>query len=184
MVEAALRVLAGQGLESFSVAKVAAEAGTTKATVYSRYPNRMALIGAALAHLRVEDLPEPVGDVRRELIQLLDHMAAQYERIGGMSIVGSCLAAEQRMPELLDTIRDSTFRPRRQTFIDALTRGQQAGQIRDGIDLEQVVSGLIGAYYGDRLAGLDAGGPGWAERVVDLNLIGIAHPSYLHGQSS
>lgn len=172
-------MLAGQGLENFSVAKVAAEAGTTKATVYSRYPNRMALIGAALAHLRIENVPEPVGDVRRELIQLLDHMVTQYERIGGMSIVGSCLAAEQRMPELLDTIRDSTFRPRRQTFVDALIRGQVAGQVREGIDLEQVVSGLIGAYYGDRLAGFAPGGPGWSRRVVDLHLLGIAHPSYL-----
>jgi AcrR family transcriptional regulator len=36
ILEATLRVLAGQGLENFSVAKVAAEAGTTKATVYSQ----------------------------------------------------------------------------------------------------------------------------------------------------
>jgi hypothetical protein len=59
ILDAALRVLADQGLESFTVAKVAAEAGTTKATVYSRYSTRMELIGAALAHLRVDDAEAP-----------------------------------------------------------------------------------------------------------------------------
>ena len=94
ILDAALRVLAGQGLESFTVAKVAAEAGTTKATVYSRYSTRMELIGAALAHLRVDDAEAPVGSSVAELAGLLDDMVRQYRRVGGFSIVGSCLAAE------------------------------------------------------------------------------------------
>jgi AcrR family transcriptional regulator len=176
ILDAALRVLAGQGLENFSVAKVAAEAGTTKATVYSRYPTRMALIGAALEHLRIEDGPEPAGDIRTELAQLLDRMVAQYQRVGGMSIVGSCLAAEERSPELLETIRASTFLPRRETFMLALRRGQDAGQVRPDADLEQVASALIGTFYGDHLAGREIT-EDWSCRVVETLLTGIANPA-------
>lgn len=179
ILDAALRVLAGQGLENFSVAKVAAEAGTTKATVYSRYPTRMALIGAALEQLRVEDVPEPAGDVRTELTRLLDRMVAQYRRVGGMSIVGSCLAAQERSPELLETIRASTFLPRRETFLVALRRGQETGEVRQEVDLEQVVSALIGTFYGDHLAGRDMP-EDWSCRVVDTLMTGIADPAYAH----
>ncbi|MGI3224574.1 hypothetical protein ACRJ4B_12100 [Streptomyces sp. GTA36] len=52
----------------------------------------MALIGVALTHLRIENVPEPTGDLRADLIALLKHMTADYERIGGLSLTGSCLA--------------------------------------------------------------------------------------------
>lgn len=170
--EAALRVLAGHGLENFSVAKVAAEVGTAKATVYSRYPTRTALMGAALAHLRVEDPPEPVEDVRVDLARLLNHMVTQYRRVGGLSIVGSCLAAEERMPELLETVRSSTFTLRRETFLAALRRGQESGQVRADADLEQAVSAMIGSFYADHLAGRDVD-EGWSVRVVAAVLDGV-----------
>lgn len=176
VLEAAVRVLADQGLDNFSVAKVAVEAGTAKATVYSRFPSRMALIGAALAHLRVENVPGPTGDLRDDLIALLEHMVDQYERVGGMSIVGSCLAAERRSPELLETIRTSTFLPRRETFLNVLATGQDTGRIREDADLEQAVSAVIGTFYADHLAGRPMGGA-WATRVIDSVLQGIAEPA-------
>lgn len=184
ILDAALRVMAGHGLENFSVAKVAAEAGTTKATVYSRYPTRMALIGGALSHLRLADGPEPAGDVRIDLTGLLDHMVAQYRRVSGFSIVGSCLAAEERSPELLDTIRSSTLVPRRETFLVALRSAQAAGQVRrEGVDLEQAVSAMIGAFYEDHLAGRDID-ERWSLRVVDALLVGIAEPTYVNSQAA
>ncbi|MET7690400.1 TetR/AcrR family transcriptional regulator [Streptomyces sp. NPDC005483] len=175
ILEAAIRVLAAEGLEGFSVAKVAAEVSTAKATVYSRFPTRMALIGAALTHLRIDNVPEPTDDVRSDLVELLEHMTADYERIGGLSLTGSCLATEKRTPELLETIRMSTFLPRRESFLRVLRAGQANGQIREDADLEQAVSAAVGAYYADHLAGRPTNG-GWAARVADSVLRGIAVP--------
>ncbi|MGI3224573.1 TetR-like C-terminal domain-containing protein [Streptomyces sp. GTA36] len=74
---------------------------------------------------------------------------------------------------MLETIRTSTFLPRRESFLRVLRAGQDAGQIRTEADLEQAVSAAVGAYYADHLAGRPTGDE-WATHVADAVLHGIA----------
>lgn len=167
-----MKVLARDGLDRMSMESVAAEAGVSKVTLYSRFGSKTELIGAALAYLRVEHLPEPTGNTRADLAALLKAMRRQYDEVGGMSIIGSCLVSEIRSPQLLDVIRDSTLRPRRGYFVEVLRAARERGEIRPEADLELAVSQLVGAFYADHLAG-NKMDEDWAARVVDAVLDGI-----------
>jgi Transcriptional regulator len=173
VLEATIKLLAVEGVAGMSMDRVAAEAGVSKVTVYARYPSKSALIGAALTHLQVDHVPEPTGDTRADLVALLVAMRRQYDEVGGMSIIGSCLADEPRSGELLALIRKSTLLPRREYFARVLRAGVERGDLRADVDVERGTSLLVGVFYADHLAGIPAG-PDWAESVVDSVLRGIA----------
>jgi len=172
VLEATIKVLALEGVAGTSMDRVAAVAGVSKVTVYTRYPSKSALIGAALRHLQVDHVPDLTGDTRADLVALLAAMQRQYDEVGGMSIIGSCLAAEPRGPELLELIRESTLLPRRAYFARVLRAGVEHGQLRPDLDVDRATSMIVGVLYADYLAGLPAGS-GWAESVVDDVLRGI-----------
>jgi AcrR family transcriptional regulator len=171
ILEAALTCLAGDGIDGFSMDRVAAAAGVSKVTVYARYANKLVLIGAALRHLQF-DAPTPTGDTRTDLVAQIDTMRRQYDQVGAMSIAGSCLVMEPRSPELLQTVRDSTLLPRRARFARVLRAGVESGELRAGLDVERAVSLLFGCIYADHLAGIPTDPP-WAESVVDEALRGM-----------
>jgi len=173
VLEATIRVLATEGLSGLSMDRVAAASGVSKVTVYTRWGSKDELIGAALTHLRIDHVPEPMGTLREDLIAHLSAMRRQYEAVGGMAIIGNCLADEPASGELLARIRESTLLPRRAGFVRVLRAAAERGEIDDDVDLEQAVSVLIGALYADHLAGLPMGA-GWEQRVVDRVLQGLA----------
>jgi AcrR family transcriptional regulator len=151
VLDATVRLLAEHGVAGTSMDRVAATAGVSKVTVYTRWPTKNALVGAALAHLRLGDVPEPTGDVRADLVALLDAMRAQYEAVGAMSILGTCLTDQDGV--LLDIVRENTLLPRRALFAAVLSAGVERGELRDDLDVEAATSLVVGTLYADHLAG-------------------------------
>ncbi|MQA08699.1 MAG: TetR family transcriptional regulator [Pseudonocardiaceae bacterium] len=172
VLEASIKLLAVEGLAGMSMDRVAAEAGVSKATVYTRWRSKVELTGAALTHLRVENIPAPTGELRTDLVALLDAMRRQYDEVGGMSIIGSCLVDEASSGNLLAIIRKSTLLPRRRLFAHVLRSGVDSGELRADLDIEHAVSMMVGVLYADHLAGRPME-PGWSESVVDSVLDGL-----------
>ncbi len=166
MLEATIKLLATAGIAGTSMDRVAAEAGVSKVTVYTRWPSKSELIGAALTHLQVDDVPAPVGSARADLIAHLDAMRRQYDEVGGMAIIGNCLAEEPLSGDLLATIRRSTLLPRRELLGVVVRDGVARGELAADLDVERVISMLLGSLYADHLAGRPTG-PDWAAGVVD-----------------
>ena len=173
MLRATVKLLAAHGLARMSMDRVAAEAGVSKVTVYTRWRSRDELIGAALTHLQVDNVPAPTGVLRDDLIAHLDAMRRQYEEVGGMAVVGNCLAEEPASGELLATIRRSTLMPRRAGMATVIAAGVERDELTPDVDVERLVSALVGNLYADHLAGRPIG-PDWAADVVDAIL-----PAYL-----
>ena len=71
MLDATVRLLATEGVARTSMDRVAAAAGVSKVTVYSRWAGKNELIGAALPLLRLGRVPEPVAAVRARARRLL-----------------------------------------------------------------------------------------------------------------
>lgn len=166
MLEATIKLLATSGIAGTSMDRVAAEAGISKVTVYTRWPSKSELIGAALRHLQVDHVPESVGSAREDLVAHLDAMRRQYDEVGGMAIVGNCLAEEPLSGDLLATIRASTLLPRRELLGVVVRDGIERGELAADLDVERVISMLLGTLYADHLAGRPTG-PDWAAGVVD-----------------
>ncbi|MDD7940155.1 TetR/AcrR family transcriptional regulator [Actinomycetospora lutea] len=173
MLDATVRLLATEGVARTSMDKVATAAGVSKVTVYTRWAGKNELIGAALAHLRLGRVPEPVGAVRDDLVALLEAMREQYVEVGAMSILGTCLADEPGSGELLGIVREATLLPRRALFAAVLAAGIERGELRAGLDVEAATSLVVGTLYADHLAGRDTTAPGWPGAVVDLALSGL-----------
>lgn len=172
VLEATIALLAQEGLGRVSMDRVAVAAGVSKVTIYTRWRSRDELIAAALQHLEVGDLPPTTGDLRDDLVSRLEAMRRQYERVGGMSIIGSCLADEPSSGQMLDIIRRSTLLPRRAHFAEVVQAAVDQGALPAALDVERFVSLLIGSLYAEHLAGrpLDEH---WAPAVVDMALRGV-----------
>lgn len=173
VLDATIKLLAVEGLAGMSMDRVAAAAGVSKVTVYTRWRSKTELIGAALNHLQVDHVPGPSGNVRDDLVALLEAMRKQYEEVGGMAIIGNCLADEPLSGELLSQIRNSTLLPRRELFAVTIRAGVERGELRADLDVERAVSMVVGNLYADHLAGV-ADGEHWAASVVDAVLAGLA----------
>ncbi|BDH59494.1 TetR family transcriptional regulator [Tsukamurella sp. PLM1] len=172
ILDATVKALAAHGVAGTSMERVASDAGVSKVTVYARYRTKNRLIGAALEHLQLGDVPPVSGDLERDLARLLAAMRRQYASVGGMSIVGTCLAADGRDAGFLDVVRDSTLRPRRATFVQVLSAAVRDGTLTAGADLELATSMMIGAFYADYLAGTPMDDE-WDRRVARAALRGI-----------
>jgi AcrR family transcriptional regulator len=166
IVEAALDEMSRVGYARMSVDAVAQRAGTTRPTIYTRYPSKAALATAALESMRRRTPRELTGNTRADLIAELTLFRTGALRPHGMSMLGAVLAEEHETTDLLDRFRTHVVRPRRQNLIRILRAGVATGQIRSGADLELGVAMMIGSLYATYVEGRRVPAS-WPERVVD-----------------
>lgn len=172
ILRAALALLADRGYTRMTLDQVAAAAGVSKSTIFLRWKTKADLVTAALASLRITACAATTGDVRADLIAILEDFAATVQRVRGMALIGTCLAEERHTPELLALLRERTVLPRRELLRTALEQARERGEIAADADLDAAVSALLGPFYADYMAASSAR-PRWAETAVDLVLAAL-----------
>ena len=82
-----------------------------------------------------------------------------------MAMLGTVLAEENHVPELLESFRRDVVLPRRARLRRVLERAE----LRPGLDVDSAINVLIGSYYAAYFA---SGRPkrGWEVRAADLVL--------------
>ncbi|WP_254665813.1 TetR/AcrR family transcriptional regulator [Streptomyces sp. WMMB 322] len=176
ILRAALELLASHGYTRMSLNQVASAACVSKSTIHLRWKTKADLVTAALEAARMVSAQPLTGDVRSDLVAILDDFATTVQQVRGMAMIGTCLAEEAHTPELLALLRERTVLPRRAMLRDVLEQARERGEIVADADLETVVSALLGPFYADYMAGR-GGWPGWAENAVDLVLAALRPPS-------
>jgi AcrR family transcriptional regulator len=166
ILAAALDMLATHGYVRMTLDQVAAAAEVSKSTIHLRWKTKADLVTTALAGIRMADTPPLSGDARNDLVAVLTDFAANFARVNGMALIGTCLAEEAHTPELLALLRERTILPRRVLVRRILEQARDTGKIRADADLEAAVSALLGSFFADYLAGR-GGRPEWAEQAVD-----------------
>jgi AcrR family transcriptional regulator len=167
ILDAALAEMSRVGFVRMNMESIAARAGTTKTTVYARFPSKASLATSALEHMRRRTPREPLsGDVRRDLIRELTLFREGALRPHGMTMLGVVLAEEHETPELLELFRRHVIAPRRENLRRIMKAGREAGQITAGADIELGITMMIGALYSAYTAGRPPG-PDWPRKVVD-----------------
>jgi AcrR family transcriptional regulator len=174
IIAAALDEFAEAGPQGLCIEKVAAKAGVGKATIYRRWPGKEDLMLDAIAAMRAP-LPEPKGEsVREDLAALLDAIgresgdprrARQYALLLGDGAV---------YPRLLEHYLDTVVEPRREVIRAVLRRGVATGELREETNVEAAVDMLTGAVLARPRALKDRADRGYARRVVDELLTGLA----------
>jgi AcrR family transcriptional regulator len=174
IIDAALDLFAESGAEGLCIEKVAARAGVGKATIYRRWPGKEDLLLDALGALRAP-LPEPKGEsVREDLVTLLDAMRSEAVDPRQVRQVALLLGEGARYPRLIERYVETVVEPRRDIVRAVLRRGVATGELRDGTNIELAADMLTGAVLARTRLTHDRPDRGYARRVVDELLTGLA----------
>lgn len=169
ILDAAWRLLAEVGYVRLSMEGIAHAAGVGKPTLYLRYGSKADVVAAAFARRRMGRAPRPMGDLRADVAAQLEHIRATMEGVG-MELVGTCLAEEMHVPDLIALLRERSLRPGRQILRDLLRGGVERGELTAAdAEIETAIRMGVGCFYAQRIAGEEFE-DGWAERVADSML--------------
>jgi len=174
IIEAALELFAESGAEGLCIERVAARAGVGKATIYRRWPGKEDLLLDALAALQVP-LPMPRGEsVRDDLTAILDAMRLESADPRRVRQIALLLGEGTRYPRLLERYVDTVVEPRRDVVRAVLRRGVATGELRESTNIEAAADLLTGAMLARSRLRRDRPERGYARRVVDELLTGLA----------
>jgi AcrR family transcriptional regulator len=174
IIDAALSLFAESGPDGLCIEKVAARAGVGKATIYRRWAGKEDLLLDAMASLKAP-LPQPAGQaVRADLVELIGVLcqdAADPRRAREFALL---LGEGAKYPRLMARYVETVVEPRREVVRSVLRRGITTGELRADTDVDAALFMLIGAVLARGKFDPESIPPGYAERIVDELLAGLA----------
>ncbi len=133
LLRATQDLLIEEGFERLTVDAVAKRCNASKATIYRRWPSKVALaVAATAALLSVPEMPN-TGDLREDLLACA---GAYIQEDGRMAVLASLLTAARHDPALRTAARDAIGSPVSGLFERVLTRAVSRGLIAKGIDID------------------------------------------------
>lgn len=175
MLDAALEVLAERGLAGTSIESVARHRGVAKTTIYRRWPNREALIAAAVHRFVGERVAVPdTGTLRGDLLEIANATVALLQRPGFRAIAPELVGAAQRDQEWASALRDRFVEPGRDALGDAIDRAIARGEIGAGVTTELVIELLVGALAYRVFVTRGELDHAYVEQVVDAVVRGVS----------
>jgi AcrR family transcriptional regulator len=132
ILDAALQLLGEVGYDQMTIDAVAGLARSSKTTIYRRWPDKSALVCAALisASERHPELSSAATSLREDLLALISLFAkvASFEDPGAFA---SLLAAAQKDQAIATAVRVTAVEPRRRDCRDVVQRAIGRGELND-----------------------------------------------------
>lgn len=155
VIEATIRRFIEDGYTGMSLAKVAADAGTTRPTVYLRWPSKQALVvDAVRSTLAYADASRPEDwrelAPKERLLKLLRRVRPS-EDTEHRRLYTALIAESWRIPELREVLNERLFEPRTRAVIELLEEMKERGEIRPDVNTEHAATMLYGARIVDSL---------------------------------
>ena len=174
ILDAALDLIAEQGLGGFSVDEVAARSGASKATIYRRWPSKEALVAAAVESIKAPpayDLPHE--SVRDDLLRI--GKAVRTDVSPRERRILRCIMVESDANPELRRQQDRLMARRREAGVEVFRHWQEQGALRADLDPELAAAALFSPILMVQVYGHypSLKGPDLVERVVDQLLAGI-----------
>jgi AcrR family transcriptional regulator len=143
ILQATIAEIDEHGYADFSIERVAERARASKASVYRRWPSKVALVLAAVHHQLPDAAVAPhTGSLRGDLLALFRGAARQLSGPAGVAIRG-LLADALRDPELHGELRRYTRGRSGAALRDVLRRAGQRGELLpEAITVRQLEAGM------------------------------------------
>lgn len=137
-----------EGMADLTFERVAREAGVSKTTLYKWWPSRGALALEGYFHAVEQTLAfHDSGDIRADLLSQLRAFVAVMTRTSGGRVLLELIGQAQTDRDLLDALRANYSAERRRLAVERLSAAQEAGQLRESVDVRVLVDQLWGAVY-------------------------------------
>jgi AcrR family transcriptional regulator len=173
LLKATIAVLKESGYGGLTLDKVAREAGTTKPSIYRRWPTRQRLVLAALGgRLGVARAPD-TGCTLCDLDECLKVFVAAFRRMPP-GVIGPLFADCAGDRELRAAFMTTLFDPPRAAVRETLERALARGDLRDDVDLELILDMIGSLVHYRTLFGHAPTSDAEIERAVEALLQGIA----------
>ncbi len=168
IADAALKVIAEQGLARFTALAIAREVGVSDAALFRHFPSKEAIVLAVID--RVEEMlfegfppagPDPIARLGHFFRQ---RVAVIRDNPGVARLVGSEQLAQAAPPEGVSRVAE--FRRRSTSFVrQMLSEAQAGGLLADGIQAEEASVMVLGSLLALAHAGLARASARLPERV-------------------
>lgn len=175
ILKATIELLTEEGFEAMSIEAIAARAGVGKTTIYRRWASKTDLVIDALEILRSEVPLIDTGDLRSDLIAVLQ--SGWQQTPSYLETLVLRMAGELKSnPEIFKAFFVRLVVPRSQQFAGMIERAKARGQIRPDIAPEFIVDLVAGPIlFRTLFTSLVVPPPAnFPEQVVDAILDGIA----------
>lgn len=150
IIEATIELLGERGVADTTIEAISERSGVAKTTIYRHWDNKPEVVVAAL-HTMIRPPVDPdTGDLRRDLQQLLDGLATALTDSRLAPLLPSLIDAAERDPEFAE-VHERFASGRRRTVRRVLERGLERGELRPGVDLDEVMEHLAGPLFFRRL---------------------------------
>ncbi len=169
---AAAEELSRVGYAALRVEDVATRSGVNKTTIYRRWPNKAALITAAVSRvIRAQSLPD-TGSLRQDALEILLDFVRLASTPLGLGIMRT-LQLERAHPDV-DPIARNLRQHNRAARIALVERAIARGQLPPGTDPELVVDLLFSPTISRILTHGQALSERQVSAMVDVALAGLA----------
>jgi AcrR family transcriptional regulator len=148
ILQAALDLCREEGFAKATVEGIAKRAGVGKQTIYRWWPSKAAVVHEALndAIGDATDFPD-TGDIYADLRRQMTGVARFLTDSGITSTYAGMIAATQSDEVVSRSFLHTMITPRVQSCVARLERAREQGQIRDDVDLEDIVELLYAPMY-------------------------------------
>ena len=164
IADTALEILRSKGPSAVTIEAVAALSGVAKTTIYRRHDNRASLLRAVVySSSTTTDVPH--GLTAYEMLHwFLGHARETIDNVVGRGTVAALLVNDD--PEFTALLL-GMVRTRSQPLRDALRARITAGELRPGLDVELLISLLLGTFMAASSRGNETS-ESWADDVLGL----------------
>jgi AcrR family transcriptional regulator len=144
ITRATLELLVEEGFQGLSVEAVRQRAGVGKATIYRRFPDKVALVRAAMDALHAQlELPD-TGTLRGDLEAVWHAAYAAQPTAAQRLMLPRLLADVVEDEELFAVFHATLVEPRRAAMREIIARAVERGELRDDLDAELLIDMLAG----------------------------------------
>lgn len=170
-------VLLSEGIADLTFERVARLSGVSKTTLYKWWPSKGALALDGYFHAVQHTLAFPdTGDIRADLRDQLRAFVHLMTATPAGRILAELIGQSQTDPDLAVAYRTLYSSERRRLAAERLRAAQEAGQVRDDVDVQVVVDQLWGAVYHRLLVPDEPVTEAFADALVQNVLTGITRP--------
>lgn len=174
VVAATLQEIESGGVESVTVAAVAARAGVHETSVYRRFQTRQNLVVEALVAKAETRVPVPdTGSLRDDLIATLTLAIISASDPLGLAIMRTGTLAQGAYAEE----RQQFWATRFETFAPVVERAIERGELAADVDPVFLLELAVALIHSRALVTGFPLDPDLPERIVDLLLAGVPRPS-------
>jgi AcrR family transcriptional regulator len=166
VLEAAIRLIGERGIEGTSMDAISQASGVSKATVYKHWKNKDALCIDVVKRLRLAPPEFHSGDPRRDLLDLLTHVANAKRPRRLMWTMARVISYAATHPGFGREFQRSITGPAETQVVRILNDAISRGELSPRAETGAAMSLLFGPIWHRRMT-TGTIPPGMAEQIVD-----------------